>query len=197
MKTLGVILLILSGAGCHVVEVNPPPLWKAPVVERWRLTEREYGAIEDPWASAGDGNISAASLALFYEPVFRAEPKPVLPPAFPSVSPCLHRIHLRRESPEGMSVGETAQITLEIESFPNTVHLIRIVGAHPSIQILEVRGATPLVGHPGCLASMGAVRVEVRFTSRIAGRGGLEVELLGEIPGGRASAPGESLARRH
>ena len=95
-----------------------------------------------------------------------------------------------------MSVGETAQITLEIESFPNTGHLVRIAGAHSSIQILEVRGATPLVGHPGCYAAMGAARVEVRFTSRIAGRGGLEVELLGEIPGGRVPAPTESLARR-
>lgn len=196
MKTLVPFVLVLSLLGCQVVEVNPPPFWKAPVVERWRLTEREYGAIEDSWASAGDGNISAASSALLYEPVFRVEPKPVSPAAFPSVSPCLHRIHLRRESAEGMSVGETAQINLEIESFPNTSHLVRIVGAHPSIQILEVRGAIPLVGHPGCYASVGAARVEVRFTSRIAGRGGIEVELLGEISGVRAPAPGETLARR-
>lgn len=197
MKTLGLLLAVLGSAGCStVVEVNPPPLWKAPVVDGWRLTERTYGTIEDSWISAGDGVIPPDSQALLYEPIFRRETKSPAPSVLPGFTPCLHRIRLKRETPEGMGVGETARVTLEIERSTGSGHLVRIEGAYPGIVILEVRGATPLAGHPGVYAVDGTSSAQVRFTSKIAGRGGLEVELLGETGMPASSSPPASLAGR-
>jgi hypothetical protein len=196
VRRLALFVAVLENAGCQVVEVNAPPLWKAPVVERWLLTERAYGAIADPWTSAGDGVIPAESEALLFEPVFRARIRTSASPIIPGWSPCLHRIRMKRETPEGMGVGETAVIFLDIESNPGTAHGIRIEGVHQGIEIKEIRGARPLIGTPAAYAVIGSARIEVRFTSKIAGRGGLEVELLGEVASSAAPAPAGSLARR-
>jgi len=196
VRRLTLLMAVLGTAGCQVVEVNPAPLWKAPVVERWLLTERAYGAIPDPWSSAGDGVIPAESEALLFEPVFRAEIRPSASSVVPGWRPCLHRIRMRRETAEGMGVGEIARIDLEVEGPPGTTHAIRIEGAHPGIEIREVRGAQPIAGAPGAYAAGGSARIEVRFTSKIAGRGSLEVQLLGEVSGPAAPAQPDSQARR-
>lgn len=191
------LLPLLSALGCGVIEVNPPPTWIVPAVERWRLTERPYGAIEEAWTSAGDGRIPGESLALLFEPVYREEKVEAPQAVLPGFTPCLHRIRLRRQGPEGMSVGQTARIDLEVEGGPGTGHVVRIEGSHAGIDLLEVRGATPVDGHRGVYAVDGRTAAEIRFTSRFAGRGGLEVELLGETsrpPQG--PPPGDAVALR-
>ena len=82
------------------------------------------------------------------------------------------------------------------KALPAPPHGIKIEGAHQGIEIKEVRGARPIIGTPGAYAVIGSARIEVRITSKIAGRGGIEVELLGEVASPAAAAPSASLAKR-
>jgi hypothetical protein len=200
MRILGLAALC-AAVGCTVTRSTPPPaltepVFTIPAAQRWHLTERPYGAIEESWTSAGDGQIPGDARALLFEPIYGQEKRETPQPVLPGLTPCLHRIRLRREGPQGMSVGEIARIDLEIEGGPGILHGVRIEGSHGGIEIFEVRGATPVVGRKGVYAVYGGTSAQVRFTSRFAGRGGLKIELLGETSLLRSPSPGDAIAQQ-
>ncbi len=174
--------LVLASAGCAVVEETPRPTWKAPVVEGWRLTERPYGALADPWARADDGLVAPGAPALYFEPVFRSDMPLAAAPSEPGAFElCLHALRLRYEGTALQGVGNWVETRLEIPGPLGVAHAVEIAGSHPGVEIAEVRGGRPLAGGPGrYLIGAGGV-AHVRFTSRLVGRGGLEVRVLGEV----------------
>ena len=179
MRWLAPLALALSG--CVVTVETPAPVWKAPVVERWRLTERAYGEISDPWTAAGDGQVPGAESALLFEPVFRKERVPSVRPPPGRYSQCFHKLRVRYEGPEHLGVGASAEMELLLDGPRDVAHVIALEGSHAGVELREVRSATRLAGEPGRYLIAPGDRARVVFTSRYAGRAGLRVAVLGEV----------------
>lgn len=186
--------LALALAGCTVIEETPPPVWKAPVVERWRLTERAYGEIPDEWTAVGDGQVPGAESALLFEPVFREDRVPSVRPSPCRYSPCFHKLRVRYDGPENLGVGASAEMELYLDGPRDVAHVIALEGSHGGVEIREVRSATRLAGEPGRYLVAPGTRARVVFTSRYAGRAGLRAAVLGEVGAPPTWTPEASIA---
>ena len=183
MRSTPLVLGMLLGAGCAPMGESRPPEWADATVEGWLLTERPYGEIREAWARAGDGEIEGRSTALVFEPVLRAEPAKADRGRREGVyAPCPHRVRVRYGGPPSLGVGSTAQMSFEVDGPPGAAHAVEIAGSHPRIEIVAVEGAVPLSGGPGRYVVGAEARVRVAFTSTVSGRGGVRIELLGELP---------------
>lgn len=190
-----VVALLASGlvlAGCVAGQGTPTPLWQAPEVERWRLTERPYGAVDETWARAGDGNIAAESPALYFEPVFAQAPRGAPPSG--SQSPCRHELRIRYQGGATQVVGTLAEAVVEVPGPPGIAHILEIRSSHAGVRIAGVEGAPPLAGESARHLLGAGLEARIRFTSLSAGRGGIEVRLVGELEETASPARGNAVA---
>ena len=108
---------LLAASGCAA----PPrttitwetPGWEDRTVIGWRLTERSYGDIDDPWSAAGDGEIPADEPALVFEPVYEEAPSPTRDSQGdpdPVPGPCLHILCLAYEGAGNEGIGNRAEM---------------------------------------------------------------------------------------
>lgn len=171
-------------AGCAVVEETPRPTWKVHVVDGWKLTQRPYGELAESWALAEDGLVAPGAPALYFEPVFR-DTAPLAvgdePGQAHGFERCYHALRLRYEGHPLQGVGSWVETRLEIPGPSGVAHAIEIAGSYAGVEIREVRGARPLAGASGRYVIPAGRAAIVRFTSRLAGRGGLEARVLGEL----------------
>jgi len=167
-------------AGCLGPEAARAPLWEEDRLVGWRLTERAFGTIEDAWSGAGDGAIPGAATALVYEAVFsKLEPADGGTP--PSRGGCEHELRLRYASGSREAIGNRIEATFWVDGPLDRMHRVEISGSHEGVVVLGVSGAVPLAGGPGLFVLEGRGKATVSFTSRIAGRGGVRVAVLGEL----------------
>lgn len=179
--TIAILGAAIGLVGCKAVDDPVQPVWRAAGIERWRLTERAYGELDEPWSLGGDGAIAAAAPALFFEAVLRVAPSSSAPSSGRGQGPCRHEVRLRYEGGKTHPIGAFAETTLEIGGPPGLAHVVEIRGSHDGVRLTGVKGAHPLVGEPGRFVLAAGERASIRFTSEVVGRGGLEVRLVGEV----------------
>ncbi len=194
---LFIALPALLGAGCLAAPATGGaelPQWEECRLVGWRLTERPYGLIEDSWKNAEDGTLPPAEVALVYEALYR---RPEKPPAETPIEPgwgppCGHKVRASYEGPASQGVGNRVEMSFWVEGGIEAAHVVELSGSHGGMVVLDVRGAVPLAGAPGKYVVEGGAKAVVAFTSRVAGRGGIEVSVLGEVtssPGGGGTSP--------
>jgi len=176
---VGVPILLLAGCALPPPHAGDAPKWEEARLIGWRLTERSYGSIDDPWTSALDGAIPPLETALLYEPFYeRTEPE--VPEPGDWSRPCDHRPRVHYGGSRTEPVGRRAEMSFAIDGPPDAAHMVALTGTHGGVEILHVQGAAPLAGAPGRFVLPGGATATVAFTSRVAGRGGVEVAVLSE-----------------
>lgn len=192
---LTIVAAILASVGCAVRRGSGPPQDRPsdsrPILG-WRLTEEKYGAIDDWWATAGDGEIPPDAIALVYEPVYQEETT-LIAGLVTGRTACSHAPCVEYEGPRTRNVGDPATVSLWVDGPRDVGHVVELTGSHASVRIVNVTGAVRLLEEGSTPSNRyylaPRARAEISFTSEIQGRAGLRISVVGDIvSGGRTDS---------
>lgn len=169
-----------ASAGCNASSAPGPKAKEERDVVGWRLVDKPYGEIDDPWVSPGDGIIPPGEIAMLYEPVYRDE-KTLVRNLVTARSACDHVARASYDGPPSVNAGDPVTVTVWIDGPRDTAHIVEFEGTNPHVEIREIAGAAPLSGEPGRYLLEPGARASVTFTSRAAGPGGIRVSVASEV----------------